>query len=81
MQMDNDPNRATNATQELLKEKKGNILGWLSCSLDLNPIEHALQLLNTKLKVERPTSKQQLKVAEVSISRDTAFGNVTSGSD
>lgn len=38
-------------------------------------------LLNTKLKVERPTSKQQLKVAEVSISRDAAFGNVTSGSD
>lgn len=81
MQMDNDPNRATKATQELLKEKKGNILGWLSYSPDLNPIEHALQLLNTKLKVERPTSKQQLKVAGVSISRDTAFGNVTSGSD
>ncbi len=34
-------------------------------SPDLNPIEHAFQLLKTRLKAERPTNKQQLKVAAV----------------
>ncbi len=39
--------------QSILKVKK-------SQSPDLNPIEHALHLLKTKLKAERATNKQQL---------------------
>ncbi len=31
--------------------------GLLSQSPDLNPIQHAFQLLNTRLKAERPTNK------------------------
>ncbi len=74
MQMDNDPKHTAKATQDLLKAKKWNILQWPSQSPDLNPIEHAFQLLKTRLKAERPTNKQQLKVAAVktwqSISRE-----------
>ena len=57
--MDNDPKHTPKATQELLIAKKWNVLKWLSQSLDLNPSEH--DLLNTKLKAEKLTKKQQLK--------------------
>jgi len=34
-------------------------------SPDLNLIEHAFHFLKAKLKAERPTNKQQVKIAEV----------------
>ncbi len=46
-----------------LMVKKWNILQWPSQSPDLNPIEHAFHLRKTKLEAERPTNKQQLKLA------------------
>ncbi|MCI4387611.1 hypothetical protein PGIGA_G00076200 [Pangasianodon gigas] len=74
VQVDNDPKHTAKATQDFLKAKKWNILQWPSQSPDLNPIEHAFHLLKTRLKAERPTNKQQLKVAAVkarqSISRE-----------
>ncbi len=62
VQMDDDPKHTAKAAQEKVKIK-WNILQWPSQSPDLNPIEHAFQLMKTKLKVERPTNKQQLKSA------------------
>ena len=74
VQVDNDPKHPAKATQAFMKAKKWNILQWPSQSPDLNIIEHAFHLLKTRLKAERPTSKQQLKVAAVkawqSISRE-----------
>ncbi len=64
-QMDDDPKHTAKATQEFLKVKKWNILQWPRQSPDLNPIEHAFHLLQTKLKAERPTNKQQLESAAV----------------
>ncbi len=58
-------NITAKGTQEFLKVKKWIILQWPSQSLVLNLIEHAFHLLKTKLKVERPTNKQQLKSAAV----------------
>ena len=43
--MDNDPKHTANATQEFFKAKRWNILQWPNHSPDLNPIEHAFQLL------------------------------------
>ncbi|KAG2456719.1 TCB1 transposase, partial [Polypterus senegalus] len=65
IQMDNDPKHTAQATQEFIKAKKWKILEWPSQSSDLNPIEHAFHLLNTKLRTERPTNKQQLKAAAI----------------
>ncbi len=65
VQMDNDSKHTAKATQDFLNAKKWNIIQWPSQSPDLNPIEHAFQLLKTRLKEERPTNKQQLKVAAV----------------
>ena len=53
------------ATQAFIKAKKWNVLQWPSQSPDLNPIEHAFNLLKTRLKAERPTNKQELKTAAV----------------
>ncbi len=64
--MDNDPKHIAKATQDFLKAKKLNILQWPSQSPDPNPIiEHTFQLLKTRLKTERPTNMQQLKVDAV----------------
>ncbi len=52
-------------TEEFYKVKKLNILQWPSQSPDFNPIEHAFNLLMTKLKAGRPTNKEQLKSAAV----------------
>lgn len=53
------------ATQDFFKAEKCNILQWLNQPLDLNPIQHAFHMLETKLKAERPANKQQLKTAAV----------------
>lgn len=63
--MDNDPKHTAKATQEFIKAKKWNILEWPSQSPDLIPVKHAFHLLKTKLQTERPTNKEQLKVAAV----------------
>ncbi|KAG2457144.1 TCB1 transposase, partial [Polypterus senegalus] len=65
IQMDNDPKHTSKATQEFIKAKKWNIHEWPSQSPDRNSIEHAFHLLKTKLQIERPTNKQQLKAAAV----------------
>ena len=65
VQMDNDPKHTAKATQAFFKAKKWNILQWPSQLPDLNPIEHAFNLLKTKLKAERPANKQQLKTPAV----------------
>ena len=54
-QMDNDTKQIIIAIQELFKVKKWNVLQWPSQSPDLNPNEHALHFLKTKLKAETPT--------------------------
>ncbi len=75
--MDNEPKHTAEATQDYLKAYKLNILQWPSPSPDLNPIDHAFQLLKTRLKAERPTNKQQVKVAAKHLQGgDSAFGEV-----
>lgn len=61
VKIDNDPNQATRVSWGQLK----NILQWPSKSHDLHRIVHAFLLLNTKLKAERPSNKQQLKAGAV----------------
>ena len=74
MQMDNDPKHTVKATKTFFKTKKWNVMQWPSQSPDLNPIEHAFQLLKTKLKGKCPKNKQELKTvagkAWQSITRD-----------
>lgn len=53
------------AIQEILKANKLHILRWPNQSPDLNPVEHAFHLLQTRLKTERLTHKQQLKAPTV----------------
>ncbi len=65
VQMDDDPKHTEKATQEFLKVERW--MQWPSQSPDLYPIEHAFNLLKTKLKAERPTNKQQMKSAAVSL--------------
>ena len=64
VQMDNDPKHTVKATQELSRAKKWNIQ-YPSQSPELKPNDHAFHLLKTKLRPERPTDQQQLKVAAV----------------
>ncbi len=70
VQMDNDPKHTAKATKEFLKGKKWTVMQ----SPDLNPIEHAVHLLKTKLKGKCPKNKQELKTVAVeawqSITRD-----------
>ncbi len=74
VQMDNDPKHTAKATKEFLKGKKWTVMQWPSQPPDLNPIEHAFQLLKTKLKGKCPKNKQELKTVAVeawqSITRD-----------
>lgn len=49
--MDNGLKHTVNTTHELLNAKKWNVHKWTSQSPDLNPAEHAVYLLKTKLKV------------------------------
>ena len=56
---DNDSEHTEKTTQDFLKAKKGNII--LS---DLNSMKHASQLLTTKLKIEKVTNKQLLKMLQ-----------------
>ena len=65
VQMDNDPKQTAKATQELPKGKKRNILHEPSLSSDLNQTGHAVHLLKTKPRAERPINKQQLRAAAV----------------
>ena len=65
VQMDNDPKHTVKATKEFFKAKKWNVMQWPSQSPDLNPIEHALHLLKTKLKGKCPKNKQELKTVAV----------------
>lgn len=59
----------TQSIQEFLKATKLDIFQWPNQPPDLNPTEHASQLLNTELKAERPRNEQQL-------SEGLAFGDV-----
>lgn len=52
-------------TQKPQKANKCNALKRQSQSYDRYLMEHAFNLLKTKLKTKRPTKKQQLKAAEV----------------
>ena len=74
VQMDNDPKHTAKATKEFFKAKKWNVMQWPSQLPDLNPIEHAFNLLKTKLKGKCPKNKQELKTVAVeawqSITRD-----------
>uniref|UniRef100_A0A8C5N2V1 Transposase n=1 Tax=Leptobrachium leishanense TaxID=445787 RepID=A0A8C5N2V1_9ANUR len=74
LQMDNDSKHTAKATKEFLKGQKWNVMQWPSQSPDLNPIEHAFHLLQTKLKGKCPKNKQKLKTVAVeswqSITRD-----------
>ena len=81
-QIDNDPKHTARATQDFLKAKKLKILKGPNQSSDLNPKEHAFQMLKTKLMSEKLRDKQQLKVAVAnvwqSISRDEMENLATS---
>lgn len=70
----NNPKHTTKATQESLKAQKWGTLQRPSQSPELSQRQHAFQLLETKLKANRATYKQQLKAAAVtalqSISRE-----------
>ena len=72
--MDNDPKHTVKATKEFFKAKKWNVMQWPSQSPDLNPTEHAFQLLKIQLKGKCPKNKQELKTVAVkawqSITRD-----------
>ncbi len=61
VQMDNDPKHTAKATKKFLKGKKWTVMQWPSQSPDLNPTEHAFNLLKTKLKGKCPKNKQELK--------------------
>ena len=77
MQMDNDPKYIAETTQDFLKANKSSIFKRQSQSPDFNPAEHVSQVLKTKLKAERLTTKQQLSVGAAkvwkSISREEAL--------
>lgn len=63
MQVDNDPKHSARATQDILKTKKY--------------IEYAFQLLETKLKVEKPAYKQQVNAdALYCIGDGDVFGDI-----
>ena len=51
--------------KSFFKAKKWNVMQWPSQSPDLNPIEHAFNLLKTKLKGKCPKNKQELKTVAV----------------
>lgn len=52
----NHTKHSVKAGWEFFKAKKWNILQRPSQSFDLNPMEHAFHLLNTRLKAERATN-------------------------
>lgn len=60
-----DSNHTAKPTREFLKEKKWDILQWPGQSPDLCPLDHAFQLLKLKVKTERPTNKEWMKVVSI----------------
>lgn len=58
--------------------KQWNVLDWPSQSPDLNPSNHMVQLLRTRLKEKRPRNKEKVKIAVVQV-RQTIDSGDTKG--
>lgn len=60
LQHDNDPKHEAKVTLEWLKNRKVNVLEWLSQSPDLKPIEKLWHYLKTAVRRHRLTNLEDL---------------------